>query len=461
MTRKIAIIGTGQQGASIAKALSEAGGYEVSAYDANPDISKRFKAEMAGFKNVTNHGQIETVATDADIIILATPIDKFGDVLDQLNGYAKDGVIVTDVGSGKQVSVKAMKEHALLGSKIIGAHGINGKDGIGPETSTADMYRNQSVVIVPNASAQDAQIEVEKMWKDMGGNITYMSPFTHDAFYGTISHFEHPLAFALTAVGQDTLMPNHASEDYKEAGNTVLDTTRISRASAPMWIAIFKDNNAAIQKAAQGFENKLTKLKQALQADSPDMLKSYLQKAHDFRSQIPDRPRESVLAEAADIAEQKGHHRDIAQRPQSLMEAFDEAALTSLAKRTTVPIIVSAALTLNAIETEKELKGVSIIESANPSFKDGSAAMLTDPGYLADLLYYNKDELLKQLCSFEGEYNTIMDAIRSNDAQVITDYIDKVAAIRSDMPAHKSADDMRGEYVVNAPEDDIHAAVQG
>ena len=461
MTKKIAIIGTGQQGASIAKALSEAGGYEISAYDANPDISKRFEAEIAGFDNITNHDQIETVAADADIIILATPIDKFGDVLDQLNGHTKDGVIITDVGSGKQVSVKAMKEHAMPGAKVIGAHGINGKDGVGPETSTADMYRNQSVVIVPNDGAPDAQIEVENMWSDMGGNITYMSPFTHDVFYGTISHFEHPLAFALTAAGQDTLMPGQASEDYKEAGNTVLDTTRISSASAPMWVAIFKDNNAAIQKAAQGFEEKLTKLKQALQTDSPDMLKGYLQQAHNFRSQIPDRPRESILAEAADIAEQKGHDRDIAQTPKTLSETFDKAALTSLAKRTTAPVLVSAALTLNAMETEKELKGVSIIESANPSFKDGSAAMLTDPGYLADLLFYNKEDLLEQLQSFEAEYNTIMDAIRTNDAAAITEYIDKVGAIRSDMPAHKSPDDMRDEYVVNLSEDDIPAAEQG
>jgi len=241
------------------------------------------------------------------------------------------------------------------------------------------------------------------------------------------------------------------SEDYKAGGNTLLDTTRIAQASIPMWQAIFRDNNGSILQAAQGFKTQIQTLKGALESNDRGALQNYLRKAHDFRSGIEEaRPREAINGEVYDWARQSGagEKEAINARPDSLATKFNEEALASLATRTMVPTMVSAALTLNAIEIQKEFSGITIADKANPSFKDGSAAMLSDPEYVANLLYYNKEILLEKLARFEGKFAHIMEAVENKDDAAIAQIIEKASTIRGGMPDHRDPDQMREQFLV-------------
>lgn len=112
--------------------------------------------------------------------------------------------------------------------------------------------------------------------------------------------------------------------------------------------------------------------------------------------------------------------------------------------------MISAALTLNGMDIAKQLgRNVSLAENANPSFKDGSAAMLSHPEYLTDLLYYNRKHILENIKRFEGRLDHVMDAIRDDNTAEITSIIEQASEIRRSMPAHKGADEMRRDRVVN------------
>ncbi|MCD8498182.1 MAG: prephenate dehydrogenase [Alphaproteobacteria bacterium] len=304
--RKVAIIGAGQQGRSIAEALALQGEYGVS-------ITDKDSAVLNKFSGLVNHENIKVFETsaqtvrDADIIILATPIDKFSSVLHEIAGHVKPGAIVTDVGSGKQKSIYEISQNLPDGAVYIPSHPIAGKAGVGPETGSADMYRNQSVVVIPQGPAKaEEQVVVQKMWGDMDARITPMSALAHDKLYGTISHFQHVIAFSQTLAGEDEKNSGSAEEDYQKAYNTLLDTTRIANASAPMWQAIFKDNKASIQEASNGFKARLEELKAALESETSDKLLGLIGQAHNFRQGIPeDRPREAIWSEFQDFSAEK------------------------------------------------------------------------------------------------------------------------------------------------------------
>lgn len=443
--KKIAVIGTGQQGASIAQALANAQSYAVSGYDASESSRTDFAKLTEDVSLISTSDTNTEAVKDADIIILATPIDRFGSVLNDIADDLKTGAIITDVGSGKVKSVLEIKQNLPANTIYVPAHPIVGKAQSGTLASDANMYQGETIVVVPQSGQAEAQaqITIEKMWSDMGGNIAHMNAITHDRLYGTISHFEHVAAFSLVALAETS------KADYQKAGNTMLDTTRIAGgASADMWLPIFRDNNAAVLASAQGFLSQLDHLKEALNSDTPAALEELLKPAHEFRKRISEpRARESLEGEVYDIAEEFDIDGVDVSNVSSIQDKFNASANTAMIKRTLIPTILGAAITLNAKDTEENhLTGVEIVNVANPSFKDGSAPMLNNPAYVAGLLFYNRDELQERVATFEQEFDVLFSAIRDNDADAIRAYIDHVSELRKELPAHRSPEEMRDVF---------------
>ena len=131
---KIAIIGSGQIGTSLALAMNEKMPETlVAAFDNDPAIA----AELANVLKDSNAAAVTIAATlanavrEADIIILATPIDRFGDVLRDSRADLKQGAVITDVGSGKQKAIAQIMAALPHGTSYVPAHPANGKAGKG------------------------------------------------------------------------------------------------------------------------------------------------------------------------------------------------------------------------------------------------------------------------------------------------------------------------------------------
>ena len=186
----------------MAQALALHGGYRVQGFDADENIRERFSSITTDNENIQIYDDMHAAVKNADIVILATPIDKFGSILQGLDGHIRDGAIVTDVGSGKQKSIEEINRNLPAGASYIPVHPLVGAAGVGPETGRADMYQDQPIIVVPGG-AEKEQAVIEQMWRDMGGRPEEMSAFAHDRLYGTISHFEHVIAFAEVLAGED------------------------------------------------------------------------------------------------------------------------------------------------------------------------------------------------------------------------------------------------------------------
>ena len=429
---KVMVIGGGQQGASIARALNGSE-HDVGIFDQSNKALETFKT-LENTESITIAHSIEDAVQDADLVILATPIDTFSSILKDNAAHFKTGAIISDIGSGKVKAIERIQSALPESLEYVPVHPINGKSKPGPENSDIDMYRNQTIVTVPGHATEESYQRVAGIWEEMGGKVTEMDAETHDRLYGTISHFEHVVAFALTATLEDPNNPGHASKDFKNGGETLIATTRIAGGSADMWIPIFQDNKDAVLAAAGGFKEEISKLRAALTDGS---LENKIRDAHEWRKDIEDHDRESIKAEHADF---------------SLKNTFNNASGLSMVRQISIAVAVGAAITLNAKEIDQSLKGVSIKNVANPSFKDGSAPMLSDPADISKLLQGNKDDLLSQLDVFEKEFDDLVKNIIENNEPAMRTYIERVNAIRSDgVRAKADPNTVREEYKISSP----------
>jgi len=433
--KKVVIIGAGQQGGSIARALNgKSDKYDVSVTDVSSDILDRL-AQQSDTENVevVQPSDLSEHVKDVDIVILATPMDQFASVLEEIGEDLPEGCAVSDIGSGKVKSIESISAVLPKGVRYVPIHPINGKALPGPENSDPDMYKDQTIVVVPTGGKENAEALniVCDMWDDMGGDVNGMLAGDHDRLYGAISHFEHVVAFALTNMGEDVNAPECAIEDYKKGGESLLATTRIAVGSTAMWIPIFLGNKQAILETAESFKEQLDVLESAL--DDRQNLESILRGAHGYRVGFSDEKREVVQGEVCDFYD-------------SLKSEFNEVAQASFARRIGLPTFIGAAITTNAMDIDKQLTNISLPDLANPSFKDGSAPMLSDPAYVADLLHGNVGVIKEQLNQFRGELGFLVESIRSEDKQAIRTYIEKANAIRSDMPPKASPDIVRKEF---------------
>ncbi len=254
----VAIIGLGLIGGSVARDLA-ASGIRVSAYD--PDAThvaaaiRTHVVEGALGENLDELG-------DADVVIIAVPVDAAIDVLRRIAPRARRAGLITDVGSTKS-RIVALASELGLGERFVGAHPLAGDHRSGWEASRSGLFRGARVFLCPARDATTSTIELaERLWRDLGANPERIDAEEHDVQLAWTSHLPHlvsaSLALALARVGV-------TRADLGPGGR---DVTRLAGSSPEMWSAIAMDNAPAMEEALRETERELASFRAALaQAD--------------------------------------------------------------------------------------------------------------------------------------------------------------------------------------------------
>ena len=111
---KVALLGIGLIGSSLAHAMRRAGlAAHISGYANQTETLE--KARAIGFAD-TLHDKPGPAARDADLVVLATPVGAFGELAKEIAGDLKRGAILSDVGSVAPVTVcRHFNSHAVHG----------------------------------------------------------------------------------------------------------------------------------------------------------------------------------------------------------------------------------------------------------------------------------------------------------------------------------------------------------
>ena len=267
MINKITVIGVGLIGGSLAKALKEKSlAKTVFGYGRD-----RSRLEEAKKHNIIDDysTQIEEAINHADIIVIATPVGTFRNIFNEVKPLIVDDVIISDVGSTKTNIVDIAKE--ILGDKsqcFVPAHPIAGKEKSGFEASDGNLYIGKKVIITPIEDNSSESIQViESMWKNVGAEVDFMNPQSHDDLLGMTSHLPHMLAFSLVNYLVDQ---NPSASIY--AGGGFKDFSRIASGDAVMWRDICLQNKNKIITHLKGYQSTIEELIDAIDQEESDKL---------------------------------------------------------------------------------------------------------------------------------------------------------------------------------------------
>lgn len=267
MINKITIVGVGLIGGSLARALKEKNlAKTVFGYGRD-----RSRLEEAKKSNIIDDysTQIEEAVNHADIIVIATPVGTFRNIFSEVKPLIVDDVIISDVGSTKTNIVDIAKE--ILGDKsqcFVPAHPIAGKEKSGFEASDGNLYIGKKVIITPIEDNSSESIQViESMWKNVGAEVDFMSPQSHDDLLGMTSHLPHMLAFSLVNYLVDQ---NPSASIY--AGGGFKDFSRIASGDAVMWRDICLQNKDKIITHLRGYQSTVEELIDAIDQEESDKL---------------------------------------------------------------------------------------------------------------------------------------------------------------------------------------------
>jgi prephenate dehydrogenase len=281
LINKLAIIGVGLIGGSLARALKQAGECRtVLGYGRNTK-----NLERAVALGVIDDYSIDLshVVKDADVIILATPLMTFGPLLKQISAHVKDSAIITDVGSVKGTVVTDAR--TVLGpaiSKFIPGHPIAGTERSGVEASFAELFRDHMVILTPVPENPKHAIElIGRMWEICGAEVVTLSVEYHDLVLAATSHLPHILAYALV----DCIAGMGEQDDiFKFSAGGFKDFSRIASSNPEMWSDICISNKKNLLQVVEQFRLHLDKIDALLkQEDKPglEQLFSHVKKSRD------------------------------------------------------------------------------------------------------------------------------------------------------------------------------------
>ncbi len=286
--QRIAIIGVGLIGSSIARAVRAKGvGAAVSLYDASPDVRVRAAALGLGEVFETAAGAV----ADADLVILATPVGAMGSAAQDIAQALKPGAILTDVGSTKRAVIDAIAAHTPAHAFVIPGHPIAGTEQSGPDAGFASLFENRWTILTPLPDARpdyaDAVAKLSAFWEALGAKLEIMDADRHDLVLAITSHVPHLIAFNIVATAED-LENVTESEIVKYSAGGFRDFTRLAASDPTMWRDVFLANREAVLEILGRFTEDLAALQRAIRWGDGDVLHDIFTRARRVRREVID-----------------------------------------------------------------------------------------------------------------------------------------------------------------------------
>ncbi len=285
MIRRLAVIGVGLIGGSLARALREAGEVEeiVGCGRSRENLEKAVELEVI---DRYSHDVGEAVK-GADMIFVGVPLGAMKGVFEAMKGHLADDAIITDGGSAKGSVVKdAAEAFGELPRRFVPGHPIAGTEKNGVEASFSTLYRNRRVILTPlEKTDPDAVARVRAMWEACGAEVTEMPVEHHDEVLAATSHLPHMLAFGLV----DALARMKENDEiFRYAAGGFRDFTRIASSNPVMWRDICIANAPALSQMLAAFADEMKDLAETIAAGDGEHLLEIFERAKAARDRYVD-----------------------------------------------------------------------------------------------------------------------------------------------------------------------------
>ena len=283
MFNKITIIGCGLIGSSLLRAIEKKRLSKIiNIFDKSKEVSNFIKNNFTA-KVFTD---ISDSVKDSDLIIIASPLSSYKEILLSIKSNLKQGVILTDTGSVKKEANKIISNLNLENIHWIASHPIAGTEFSGPESGFAELFNNRWCILSSENQKTTTQFDkLKTFWESIGCKVKFMTYDDHDHVLSLTSHLPHAIAYSIvrTVIKNDDLFKNEIIQ-YSASG--LRDFTRIAASDPIMWRDIFIHNSENILKVLDSFSENLEEIKMAIKNKNSDKLNSIFSSTRKLRKEI-------------------------------------------------------------------------------------------------------------------------------------------------------------------------------
>ncbi len=323
--RRLAVIGTGLIGASVALAAKRAGAAtQVAGYDPDPEALAAAAERGAVDESADS---VASALAGAELAVVAAPVTRLAAQVQAVLEASGEQTTVTDVGSTKTGICAAARGSA----RFVGGHPVCGSEARGPEHSSAELFESATWFLTPLTETDPARYRlVHGFVSALGATPVAVDPQAHDRLVALTSHLPHALANLLVNQAGASRVEGH--EPLAAAGGSLRDMTRVAGANPRIWVDIFLENAASLRESLAEHRRRVEQLETALESSDAGFLARWIGEAagnrrrmladafadpgelQQLRVHVPDRPgvlagiTQALGAERINIEDFELHH---------------------------------------------------------------------------------------------------------------------------------------------------------
>ena len=284
MFKKVCIIGCGLIGSSLARAIKKHNLSEKIVSSNRSDIVNKKVLELKIVDDSSSDTQ--KMVNDSDLIIIATPLSSYENVILKIKNSLKNGMILTDVGSVKEKVIGLVEKAVPKDVSWISSHPIAGTEESGPEAGFSELFKNRWCILTPSKKAKEKDINTLKsFWKKIGSKVDIMDAKQHDYILSITSHIPHLVAYNIVNTSIN-IQDETQSAIIKYSAGGLRDFTRIAASNPIMWRDIFIQNKKNTSKEIEKFIANLKDLKNAIVNEDGKKLEEIFIKTKKIRKEI-------------------------------------------------------------------------------------------------------------------------------------------------------------------------------
>ncbi len=298
---RIAIIGVGLIGSSIARAARAQGAIrEIVATARSPETRKRVAELGLADKVVETNGE---AVEGADLVIVCVPVGTCGAVAKEIGPHLKPGAIVSDVGSVKGAVIRDMRPCLPEQVHFVPAHPVAGTEHSGPDAGFAELFEGRWCILTPpEGTDAEAVDKLAAFWRRLGAKVEIMTPEHHDIVLAITSHVPHLIAYNIVGTAAD-MEEVTQSEVVKFSAGGFRDFTRIAASDPVMWRDVFINNKEAVLEMLGRFSEDLAALQRMIRWEDGAALEALFTRTRALRRGIIEAGQDT---EAADFGRPHG-----------------------------------------------------------------------------------------------------------------------------------------------------------
>jgi prephenate dehydrogenase len=278
----ILIVGLGLLGGSYAMALTKKG-YRVSALTRSQS-SIDYALEQGIIAEGKTGVDPEMIAK-ADLIVFSIYPRVLIEWMEENHDLIKPGTVITDVTGVKGYTVYRVQELLPDGAEFISAHPMAGRECLGVQNATDEIFKNANYLVVPTESNTEEAITLcEELGRELGfARISRISPEKHDEMIAFLSQLTHAIAVTLMCCNDSPELVNYTGDSFR-------DLTRIAKIDDGMWNELFMCNRDELARQMDIFSETFEKMRRALKEGDTTTMRRMMRTSTE-RRKLFDKPK--------------------------------------------------------------------------------------------------------------------------------------------------------------------------